>query len=356
MPVDPKLVTFEMSHQGASERGLAVLSQQAVMSEPRAAPVWRDEAAADRRHASFVAQALQDAVCDMVLPALLSNRRAPHSPPSVHSAHHPHAPRSLRAAHHHAHAAPASGWHLSADDIAAFAGLLIEAEDATLDAVLAFWRHQGLSLESLLADGLHGASQLLGLWWEQDQCDFATVTACTARLQRLMQFSVTSLYAERADRAGAALTPTRRPRIWLGAAPGEQHRFGLAMAAELFRLAGWEVVGLREPQPIVAIRDVNAALLRYGSQGESGSENGVDAVGFSVGSEKEQTWTRCVVDNLRSHAKLTHHLVLLGGPLAALRPDEASSWGVDLLCPRGELAPLAAERRLFGAHKPMEPA
>jgi MerR family transcriptional regulator, light-induced transcriptional regulator len=326
MPSETRLALRETAPYQAGELGLS----NRPLDGP-SLPAWRDwqalqlasEAAADRRYAAVIAQALHATVNDMVLPALVAVQKTSGARGQA---------RGLQAL---------QPFQLSADDIAAFTTLLTTAEDGTLDSILLFWRQQGLTLEALLIEGLQCAAQLLGRWWEQDQCDFAAVTVGTARLHRLMRWAIGSLYATQRPVVGAR-AQSRRPRIWMGVAHNEQHRFGLSMAAELFRLAGWDVLGLHEPGALRQVKDVNAELLKHSLRAP------LDAVGLSVGGEKQQEWARCVVDNLRCNVKLSSHLVLLGGPLVSRRPEVVSEWGADLLCARGELAPLQVQRRLAG--------
>lgn len=227
--------------------------------------------------------------------------------------------------------------HLSADEVAAFTARLAQAPDAALDGIVACWQQRGLSTEALLIEGLQGAARLLGRWWEQDQCDFAAVTAGCARLHRLMHLATRGGFRPRA--AAMALPSERAPRIWMGLSPSEQHRFGWYMAGELFRRAGWEVIQSipeENPNPRAVVKTLSS-LIRHMP---------VDAIGFAVGGEKQMSWVKDVVDNLRCNAKLSSHLVLLGGPLVVQHWQALGGWGADLLCTQGELAPWRARQWL----------
>jgi MerR family transcriptional regulator, light-induced transcriptional regulator len=229
--------------------------------------------------------------------------------------------------------------HVSADEVAAFTARLAHASDAALDGIVACWQQQGLSTEVLLTEALQASARLLGRWWEQDQCDFAAVTAGCARLHRLMHLVTQGGFRSLVTPRPLALSAARPPRIWMGLSPSEQHRFGWYMAGELFRRAGWDVIQSipeENPSPRAVVKTL-LGLTRH---------TRVDAIGFAVGGEKQMAWVKDVVDNLRCNAKLSSHLVLLGGPLVVQHSQALGGWGADLLCTQGELAPWRARQWL----------
>jgi len=93
-------------------------------------------------------------------------------------------------------------------------------------------KRRGLSLHVLLTELLEPAARHLGRMWDEDRCDFLDVTLGVARLQELL--------AVFNDTHGVAAMGDMR-RIVTLTAPGEQHRFGLAIVEKFFRAAGWHV-------------------------------------------------------------------------------------------------------------------
>lgn len=83
----------------------------------------------------------------------------------------------------------------------------------------------------LMLDVLAPTARRLGALWEEDACDFLTVSHALDRLRVLL--CELELRAEPRRRAA--------PAMLLLTAPGETHAFGADMAAELFRRDGWEV-------------------------------------------------------------------------------------------------------------------
>ena len=86
--------------------------------------------------------------------------------------------------------------------------------------------------------------------WEQDECDFGTVTLGLGHLHLVLHAFRGGFGPER---------PRRDPRrkALLAAAPGEQHTFGLAMVGEFLRRAGWEVqdaCGCSRPELAALVR------------------------------------------------------------------------------------------------------
>jgi methanogenic corrinoid protein MtbC1 len=109
--------------------------------------------------------------------------------------------------------------------------LLIRDDAVGVDTLLQGLRGSGAPLQAICLDLLAGAARRLGEMWEEDVCDFATVTIGLVLLQRAMH----DLHPPAAQH-----TDPRREAL-LAAAPGEQHVFGLAMVGEFLRDAGWQV-------------------------------------------------------------------------------------------------------------------
>lgn len=203
--------------------------------------------------------------------------------------------------------APPPGGQLGARWLA---GLSLADDDGLLPAAVERLQRQGQSVEDLQLDWLGPAAAELGRLWESDECSFADVTVGVVRLQ---------CCARRLGRASPLLLapdalPTA-PRALLAPVPGEQHGFGLALVADAFRRAGWDVtqapVGL---SPVAAV-----AAQAY------------DLVGLSVGTTSRGAGVPALCADLRRASRRPGLGVLLGGPLFAVPglPVTAAPWGAD---------------------------
>jgi MerR family transcriptional regulator, light-induced transcriptional regulator len=207
-------------------------------------------------------------------------------------------------------------------EIESFVGLLRNASDAELAAVVEATQRRGLSVEAIFLELFSPAARHLGDLWVADRCDFSTVTICLGRLQRLLR--------EWSPAFGTEVEhPANGRRILLAQHPEEQHSFGLSMVAEFFRREGWEVLG-----------GVGGAVADPSAQV---SREWFDAVGFSIGSETRIDWLRERIAKVRAVTRNRSVVVLVGGPLFVLKPAWAQSVGADASGHEGGKAPKMAE-------------
>lgn len=198
--------------------------------------------------------------------------------------------------------------HPEAREIEAFVQLLRNGSDADLAASVDQWYRRGTSVETIFLDLFAPAARHLGDLWETDRCNFSMVTICLGRLQRLLR--------EWSPAFGIEVEhPPNGRRILLAQHPDEQHSFGLSMAAEFFRREGWEVLGGVGG----AVPDPSAQVAR----------EWFDVVGFSIGSETRVDWLRERVARVRADSCNQGVVLLVGGPLIALRPEMAEAVGAD---------------------------
>lgn len=210
----------------------------------------------------------------------------------------------------------------SAVDVAAFAACLIDGSEAGITRVIDSLRLRGMSVEALYIDLFSATARHFGALWDDDLCDFATVTVGLGRLQRLLR--------ELSPAFGAEIEhPVNGRRAMLAQPTDEQHGFGLSMVAEFFRRAGWEIHG----GPGGAARDP-AARVRA---------EWFDMVGFSIGSEGRLTWLRDTIAAVRSASRNQAIVVMVGGPLFTLHPQWVAQVGADGTALDARLAPAMAE-------------
>jgi MerR family transcriptional regulator, light-induced transcriptional regulator len=203
-------------------------------------------------------------------------------------------------------------WHtLGAPDlreIDAFAQLLQRGEDGDLNATIENLRRRGLSIAAIYIDLLAPTARRLGELWSQDLCDFSCVTVALGRLQRILRDWSPAFGNE-------VQPPPNGRRILLGQHPQEQHSFGLAMVAEFFRRAGWEVLGGVGG----AVADPSGEVVR----------DWFDVVGFSLGSELRVDWARSRIAEVRRLSRNRSVVVLVGGPLLDIDASWADRLGAD---------------------------
>ncbi len=211
------------------------------------------------------------------------------------------------------------------DEVLAFTQQVMSRDDAGIHDHLAAQRARGVSVESLYVHLLAPAARHLGELWDDDRCHFADVTVGMGRLQQLMRGLSTAFGTEIDPPAGGR-------RALLMPAPGDQHTFGLSMVAEFFARAGWEVVGVMDPQ---------AANFE-----DRVKEEWFDLVGISAGSTTRMDSMLACITKVR---RLSHNrsvAVMVGGPLFAAHPELVEQLGADGVATDGQHAPALAERLL----------
>jgi hypothetical protein len=113
----------------------------------------------------------------------------------------------------------------SAEEVQAMVHALVDDSDERIHALVRQLRARGVAVSTLFLELLTPAARELGVLWEQDRVDFATVTVSLGRLQRLLrQLSP--------DFGNEVQHPRHGRRVLLTQPDSEQHMFGLSMVAE----------------------------------------------------------------------------------------------------------------------------
>jgi MerR family transcriptional regulator, light-induced transcriptional regulator len=215
--------------------------------------------------------------------------------------------------------------HLEPKQIEAFVEQLRHGGDAELWSTVESLRRRGWSIAAVFTECFAPAARHLGELWVADRCDFATVTICLGRLQRLLR--------ELSPAFGLEVEhPPNGRRILLAQHPHEQHSFGLSMVAEFFRREGWEVLG-----------GVGGAVADPSAQV---SREWFDAVGFSIGSQTRIDWLKERIAQVRKATRNRGVVVMVGGPLFVAEPSWAHSVGADASGTDGSKSPALAEQLL----------
>ena len=210
-------------------------------------------------------------------------------------------------------------------EIQDFVSRVLAPDDAgwqvTTDRLLA----AGMAVGDLYLQLLAPAAHLLGRMWEDDVCSFTDVTVAVGRLQRVLR-ATSPAFGRDVDH------PQHGRRVLLVPAPGEQHTFGLAIVAEFFREAGWEVVGDSEARAADP-----AALVR---------SEWFDVIGISAGTDARLDWLKAGISAVRNASRNRSISVLVGGPSIAADLARATQVGADGTAIDGRQAPKTAERLL----------
>lgn len=193
--------------------------------------------------------------------------------------------------------------------VEALARLAAEGEPSGASSYVRALLDAGASLEQVYLDLLGPAAKLLGTQWEDDVYDFSSVTIGLWRLQQVVH--------EQGSRLDASWTPpSSGQRALLSATPGSNHTFGLAILAEFFSRAGWDVQ--------------HEVTTSWANLKQMVGEQWFDMVGISVAKAADVLDLASAIAALRQVSTNPKLLVMVGGPASALVTDLAQVSGADL--------------------------
>jgi MerR family transcriptional regulator, light-induced transcriptional regulator len=222
-------------------------------------------------------------------------------------------------------AAPAMVAPVEQADVLSFVQAVLAQDDGLWQALTDRLLAQGLAVGDIYLHLLAPAAQELGRMWDEDLCSFTDVTVAVGRMQRVLR-ALSPAFGHEVDH------PQNGRRVLLVPAPGEQHTFGLAIVAEFFRRAGWEVVGDSEARTADP-----AALVR---------SEWFDVIGISVGSDARLDWLKAGIGAIRNASRNRSIGVLVGGPSFAADMARVRDVGADGTASDGQQAPVMAEQLL----------
>ena len=218
-------------------------------------------------------------------------------------------PRLMLARRKGADARPATGVDvLDPAELNELTRLLTHHDVGVAKAYVERIRARGVPLESLCLGLLAPAARRLGEMWEDDTCDFATVTVGLCHLHEVLRQLARGGRVEQNERAPAT-------SVLMVPAPGEQHTFGLLMVAEFFRRNGWSVA-TEYPTTTGDLLEL-VARDRY------------SLVGMTVGCREQLDGLSSRITQLRRASRNRTVGVMLGGRPFTEHPELASRLGAD---------------------------
>lgn len=158
---------------------------------------------------------------------------------------------------------------------------------------------EGIPIEGVLSDFLAPAARRLGSLWDADRVTFTDVTVGVGRLQDLQR--------ELDPRLAPACWPMDPPRALLATVPGEQHAFGVSMAAALLHKRGWQVSGVPSNREDDLIRAAAAGWF--------------EVIGLSLGCDLHVETLAPLVARLQDASLNRDVRITIGGLLVAAQPE-----------------------------------
>lgn len=221
-------------------------------------------------------------------------------------------PRLLHARRNDARARMATdkgaNWQPADGEVDQFASLILDRDETLAVTHLRDLAERGVRLEAMYELLLSATARHLGLMWDNDDLNFTAVTTGVYRLQEIMR-SMSSAFV------GTAPTRPQHARILLVPAIGGQHSFGLAMVAEHFMRAGWDVSCER------AHSNEELSAMVAGSW--------FDIIGFSVGATDQIGLLTKTIQAVRKASRNLRLGVMVGGPVFLACPGSVSACGAD---------------------------
>lgn len=200
------------------------------------------------------------------------------------------------------------------EEIDTLAKLAME-EDAAVGLSFAQALHRdGLALEQVFLGLLGPAANRLGEWWESDDVTFTQVTIGLSRLHEILRDLSPGFERESSHREHGRFA-------LLAPAPQEQHTFGMVMAAEFLRSAGWHVEDTMRYEEL-SITDT----LR---------SNWFAILGLSLSSTLRTDELRNAIQRCRAASCNPTLKIMVGGNVFKTRPELVDAVGADAVALSG---------------------
>ena len=206
---------------------------------------------------------------------------------------------------------------VAADDVETLAPLALKVDAGALLAHVERVLARGVPVDVVMVELLAPTARLLGIWWEEDRCDFVDVTMGLWRLQEVVHEIAARAPAERALAAGGR-------RALFASMPGDQHDFGTVVLDEIFRRDGWVTDRLSGA-------DTSELIARVGG-------GWFDLVGLTVSCDRHIAPLPSVIAALRNVSRNPRLCVMVGGRIFSAEPALAIRVGADGTAGNAQLA------------------
>jgi methanogenic corrinoid protein MtbC1 len=207
------------------------------------------------------------------------------------------------------HRLPEAAEHFGARiDIEKFARLIIARNIVESDSFVEALYENGACLDAIYLDLLSPTARRLGKLWDEDLCTCADVAVGLSRLHQILSRLSPSFVSEGENRG-------LRRRAVMSTLPGDQHTFGLVMAVDFFRRAGWDVIGWP-----LATGDRVEEIVRC---------DVYDMVGLSVSGERQLDLAKAVIEAVRRASRNRTIVVMVGGRVFNEHPEFVQQIGAD---------------------------
>ena len=184
---------------------------------------------------------------------------------------------------------------ISARNVEELSQMLLNGQLSVSKSYLRILIEEGVSVEQIYLDLLQPTARKLGVCWENDSLDFATITLAVWHINQLMYYLSPEFLQNTAAQGKS------KRRILLFPSLGSQHTLGLFMLAEFFRKSGWEVCA----DPALSEQDIFGIL----------GEKDFQVVGISIGSHDQKKFTKKLISDIRRLYGPALKIII-GGPLA----------------------------------------
>jgi MerR family transcriptional regulator, light-induced transcriptional regulator len=203
-----------------------------------------------------------------------------------------------------------------------FAAVVLRLEAHALMGQVEGFIARGASVEAVLIDLLAPAARQIGLWWEEDACDFVDVTMGLWRLQQIV-------YELSARLPGKAPVFGQSRKAIFSVFPGSDHSFGTVIVEECFRREGWQTSLLTSATDQQLINMV--------------AEQHYDVIGLTITHDDDMANAPSLIGRIRARSRNPMLGVIVGGRIFTQSPELAMQIGADATAADAEQAVKRAE-------------
>ena len=199
----------------------------------------------------------------------------------------------------------------SKKEIEIFTDLCVSESSKDAQSFVDDFLDEGLNTEYIFLELLTPAAQYLGSQWDDDRMDFSQVNLGLVRLHSIAN---EIRFTSKSDQFSKA----KVRRVMIASAPGSMHMLGTTIVADFFRKKDWQVV--------VAISSSANELI------QTVSNEWFDVLGLSLSIDQQLTGLADLIDQFKSLSLNPRIVVLLGGPIFAVKKLDANDFGANGIC------------------------